>query len=107
MFKIYVNDFNPITFLLYQSKSVDWHVIAFCVIITRGKNRVVKIIRLAIGCIPDGSESLTDTFFLGFIILCRPGSLDMRSFVDRLKPEIPTGIVLSVLVIECCVSLSI
>lgn len=44
---------------------------------------------------------------MGFIILCRPGSLDMRSFVDRLKPEIPTGIVLSVLVIECCVSLSI
>ena len=62
MLKIYVNDFNPITFLLYQSKSVDWHVIAFCVIITRGKNRVVKSIRLAIGCIPDGSESLTDTF---------------------------------------------
>lgn len=47
-------------------------------------------------------------FFYGlYRVLCRLCSLDLRSFVDRHKPGIPTGMLLSVMVIECCVSLFI
>ena len=81
--------------------------IEFCVIITRGKNCVVKKYPMAIGFIPVGSESLRILFLWALSCLCRLCSLDMRSFVDRHKPGIPTGMLLSVMVIECCVFLFI
>lgn len=81
--------------------------IEFCVIITRGKNCVVKKYPMAIGFIPVGSESYGYFFYGLYRVLCRLCSLDMRSFVDRHKPGIPTGMLLSVMVIECCVFLFI